>query len=117
MNSPTSLNRRNFLRRAALGVSAGVALPNLFLNKTFAATGENPSELVRLGVIGTGGQGVANMRSMMKHVVAVCDVDRGHAASTAAMVEKANGRRPAVFSDYRKGLDQVLAAWNKPAVG
>ncbi len=108
-------DRREFLRRTALGVGAGLALPNLFLNKTFAATGQNPSEFIRLGVIGTGGQGVANMRAMMKNVVAVCDVDTTHAASAAALVEKATARKPAVFSDYRKlledkSIDAVLVA-------
>jgi len=92
MKSPWSTNRREFLRQAALGVGAGLAMPNLFLNKTFAATGENPNEFVRIGVIGTGGQGVANMRAIMKNVTAVCDVDKTHAASAAALVEKDTGR-------------------------
>jgi predicted dehydrogenase len=115
MRSPRSLNRREFLRHASLGVGASLALPNLFLNKTFAATDENPSEFVRIGVIGTGGQGVANMRAMIKNVVAVCDVDKTHAASAAALVEKSTARKPAVFSDYRKlledkSIDAVLIA-------
>lgn len=115
MKSPFPLNRRYFLRQASLGVGAGLAFPNLFLNKTFAITGENPSEFIRIGVIGVGGQGVSNMRAMMKNVVAVCDVDQTHARSAAALVEKANGRRPAVFSDYRrlledKSIDAVLVA-------
>ena len=97
MKSPSSLNRRQFLRHASVGVGASLAFPNLFLNKTFAATGENPGEFIRLGVIGTGGQGVANMRAMMKNVVAVCDVDKTHAASAAALVEKSNGRKPRCF--------------------
>ena len=115
MKSSSSLNRREFLRNASFGVGAGFALPNLFLNKTFAASGEDPSELVRIGVIGTGGRGIGNMRAMMKNVVAVCDVDTKHAAGAAAMVEKSNGRKPAVFSDYRKlledqSIDAVLIA-------
>jgi predicted dehydrogenase len=115
MKSPSSLNRRGFLHRASLGAGASFAFPNLFLNKTFAASGENPGEFVRLGVIGTGGQGVANMRAMMKNVVAVCDVDKTHAGGAAAQVEKATTRKPAVFSDYRKlledkSIDAVLIA-------
>ena len=103
------------MRHAALGLGAGLALPNLFLNKTFAATGENPSEFIRIGVIGTGGQGVANMRAMMKNIVAVCDVDKTHAAGAATLVEKSTTRKPAVFSDYRKlledkSIDAVLIA-------
>ena len=115
MKSSASLNRRQFIRRASIGAGASLALPNLFLNKTFAATGANPSELVRVGIIGTGGQGVANMRAIMKNVVAVCDVDQTHVARAAGLVEKANGQKPAVFSDYRrlledKSIDAVLIA-------
>ena len=105
MKSPSSLNRRGFLRRASLGAGVCFTFPNLFLNKTFAATGENPSEFVRVGVIGTGGQGVANMRAMMQNVVAVCDVDKTHAAGAAAQVEKATTRKPVIFSDYRKLIE------------
>lgn len=112
---PSSLNRRAFLRRTTLAAGAGVALPNLFFNKTFAASGANPSEFVRIGVIGTGGQGVSNMRAMMKNIVAVCDVDKNHAASAAALVEKTAAHKPSVFHDYRKlledkSVDAVLVA-------
>src|SRR6267378_2876449 len=96
MKSSSRLNRREFLRNASLTVGAGLAGPNLFLNKTFAASGENPSEFVRIGVIGTGGQGVANMRAIMKNVVAVCDVDKTHAESAAALVEKSAASKPAI---------------------
>jgi predicted dehydrogenase len=115
MKSPRSRNRREFLRQAAFGAGAGLALPNLFLNETCAATGENPSEFIRVGVIGTGGQGVDNMQAIIKNVVAVCDVDKTHAASAAALAEKSTGRKPAVFGDYRKlledkSIDAVLIA-------
>ena len=115
VKSSSLLNRRRFLRQASAGVGAGLALHNLFPNKTLAASGENPSEFVRIGVIGSGGQGVANMRAMMKNVVAVCDVDKTHAERAAALVEKANGSKPAVLSDYRKlledkSIDAVLVA-------
>ena len=109
------LNRREFLRRGALGAATGLALPNLFLNKTFAASGENPSEFVRIGVIGTGGQGISNMRAIMKNVVAVCDVDKKHAENAAGQVQKSAARKPTIYSDYRKlledkSIDAVLVA-------
>ncbi len=115
MKNRFDLNRRDFLRRTALVAGAGATLPNIFLNKTFAATGENPSELVRVGIIGTGGQGISNMRAIMKNVVAVCDVDKTNAAKAAGMVEKANGKAPKIFADYRKlledkSIDAVLVA-------
>jgi len=115
MKTPSFTSRRTFLRRASLGVGAGLALPNIFLNKTFAATGENPSELIRVGIIGTGGQGLANMRAIIKNVTAVCDVDKTHVANAASLVEKATTRKPAIYSDYRKlledkSIDAVLVA-------
>jgi len=55
------------------------------------------------------------MRAMMKHVVAVCDVDSQHAATAAAAVEKSTKTKPAIYGDYRKMLedksvDAVLVA-------
>ena len=83
----------------------GVAGPNLFLNRTKAATGQNPSEFIRVGFIGTGGQGNSNLQALMKNAVAVCDVDQTRAQTAKARVEKANGRPCAVFGDYRKMLE------------
>ncbi|MBI5385138.1 MAG: Gfo/Idh/MocA family oxidoreductase [Verrucomicrobia bacterium] len=118
MSNTHSVSRREFLRTArntAFGVGVGVALPNLFLNQTKAATGENPSELVRVGVIGTGLQGNGNIAAIMKNVVALCDVDKKHLEATQARVEKANGTKVATYADYRKlledkSVDAVLIA-------
>ena len=114
------VSRREFLRRtslttAGLGLAAGAA-PNIFLNTIKAATGENPSEFVRIGFIGCGGQGLSNMNALLKHAVAVNDVDKTHLAAAVARVEKANpGRKCATFGDYRqmlesKDIDAVLIA-------
>ena len=91
----TSFSRREFLRtvsKAGLAVGIGTAAPNIFLNRTRAATGENPSEFVRVGFIGVGGQGNGNLRALMKYAVAVCDVDKTHLQAARQSVEKANGR-------------------------
>ena len=108
MRKSNSISRREFLRSTrnlTLGVGAGMALPNIFLNKTKAATGENPSEFVRVGFIGVGLQGLSNMNALTKNAVAVCDVDTEHAAKAKARVETANKRPCAVYSDYRKMLE------------
>jgi predicted dehydrogenase len=98
-------SRRQFIKRASAGAGAAMALPNIFLNKTFAATGENPSETIRVGIIGSGLQGTANMKNIIKNTVAVCDVDKTHAEAAAGLVEKSTQQKPAVFHDYRKMLD------------
>ena len=88
-----------------LAAGAGAAAPNIFLNRTRAASGENPSEFIRMGFIGVGGQGNHNLGQLMKHAVAVCDVDKTHLAAAKQRVQKANGRPCAAFSDYRKLLE------------
>lgn len=108
MLSNNSISRRAFLRTAgntALTVGAGLAMPSVFLNKTKAATGENPGDLIRIGVVGCGLQGNSNIAAVMKNVVALCDVDKKHLEATQARVEKANGAKVATYGDYRKLLE------------
>ena len=52
---------------------------------------EKPSERIRIGMIGCGGQGKGNMRPHLPNITAVCDVDRKRLADAAATVEKKNG--------------------------
>lgn len=116
MHSSPAYSRRQFLNRSAkvLGVSAaGLSCPNLFLNHTRAASGENPSEFIRVGFIGVGNQGGNNLKRLMKNAVAVCDVDSARLAEAKKNVETANGRSCAAFKDYRqmlesKDIDAVL---------
>src|SRR6266404_7023127 len=107
MSKHSSLPRREFLRRTSNAIifgGLGIAGPSIFLNRTMAATGENPSEFIRVGFIGVGGQGNHNLGVLMKNAVAVCDVDKTHLQAAKQRVEKANGRPCATFSDYRKML-------------
>ncbi|MGD1155218.1 MAG: Gfo/Idh/MocA family oxidoreductase [Terriglobia bacterium] len=94
------INRRDFLRRAAL-TSAGVSLSMCGLS-TGNVQGAN--DRVRLGVIGAGRQGVDNMQNFIQHgveVAAVCDVfqpnlDKGLAAA---------GGKAKALKDFRQVLD------------
>ena len=108
MPKQNTISRRQFLRttrNVALFAGVSVAGPSLFLNRTKAATGQNPGEFIRVGFIGVGGQGNSNLQALMKNAVAVCDVDQTRARAAQARVEKANGRPCAVFGDYRKLLE------------
>lgn len=102
------VTRREFLRASrnvALGVGVGLALPNIFLNRTKAATGQNPSEFIRVGFIGTGLRALQNMSGLGKNAVAVCDVDKKHLATGKAKADELSGRSCATYSDYRKLLE------------
>ncbi len=108
MSLDQRIPRREFLRRtrnSALGLGVGVSAYNLFLNKTKAATGEQPSEFIRIGVIGTGSQGKANTNAIIKNVIAVCDVDKTRVVEAQKLVQNKTGRAVTAYSDYRKLLD------------
>lgn len=102
------LSRRDFLKtacNAAFLASLAGAAPNLFFNYTKAATGENPSEFVRVGFIGVGNQGENNLRALIENAVAVCDVDKSRLAKARKKVEQNNSRPCAGYGDYRKLLE------------
>src|SRR5438552_12554379 len=108
MSNHNSLSRRQFILatgKIAIGAGIGVAAPNIFLNRTKAATGQNPSEFIRVGFIGVGGQGNSNLKALIKNAVAVCDVDKTRLHAACERVEKSNGRPCATLSDYRKMLE------------
>jgi predicted dehydrogenase len=116
MSNNHRISRREFLRvsrNTALSAGAGLVLPNIFLNKTKAATGEDPSEFIRVGFIGCGGQGNSNLGALLKNAVAVCDVDKSRLQKAKGRVEKATGCTCAAYGDYRrlledKSIDAVL---------
>ncbi len=113
------IQRRDFLRfGAAVGLAAGLRRP---------ATGQQPANPIRLGVIGVGSRGTHLMRIALEagvDVPAVCDIDEAHLSRAADIVEKARGgRRPAGYAegptDYRRmlrrdDLDAVLVATPMP---
>lgn len=104
------INRRTFMQRAAL-TTAGVSLSMAGLS-TRQVLGAN--DRIRLGVIGTGRQGIDDMQNFMRHgveVTAVCDVyqpnlDKGLTAA---------GGKAKTYTDFRqllenKEIDVVLNA-------
>src|SRR5436190_4806891 len=105
MPTRTNLSRRLFLSTTGKLLLPFAVAPNIFLNRTRAASGQNPSEFIRVGFIGVGNQGGGNLKRLMSNAVAVCDVDSTRAASAKASVEKANNRPCASFGDYRKMLE------------
>jgi len=107
MRRLNSFSRRGFLTRT----SACLALPALTYRRAFSQS-EPPSEQVRVGCIGVGAQGQANLKAIRKQVVAVCDVDRNRLAKVAKEHEQAAASAPEVnrsilaVEDYRRLLDR-----------
>jgi predicted dehydrogenase len=94
-----SLSRRKFLATTA-AASTVIAAPYFVPARAFGA-----NERILTGHIGVGNQGTANLKKFLANAVAVCDVDKDHAAAAAKIVE-AKGNKCEIFGDYRKLLDR-----------
>lgn len=104
-DSPRNVTRRRVLQVAAGSLAAPIILPG----RLFARSA--PSNALRLGAIGTGRMGLADLKSCLRRgldpeinarVVAVCDVDRKRAERAKSEVEK-------IYADRlgAEGLPQV----------
>src|SRR5664279_1026200 len=94
------INRRDFIKRAAL-TTGGVSLSMAGFSTT-NVMGAN--DRIRLGVIGTGRQGIDDMRNFMQlgvEVAAVCDV---YEPNLSNGLEAAGGKAK-TFKDFRQVLD------------
>ncbi len=121
MRRRKKISRRQFLKRAA-GVTAGaMAFPYVVPSSALGKVGTvAPSDRIVMGVIGTGLQGVSDMRSFLNinevQVVAVCDVDRVHRDQAKQVVDQMYGNNDcAAYNDFRavtrrSDIDAVLIA-------
>ena len=108
-NHPSAPSRRTFLRTASLAAAAASTLPGWFAEECRAADAAQPkpstapSEQVRIGLIGCGGQGTGDARNAQRYgkVVAVCDVDEGHLNNARKTFAGAEG-----YADFRKLLER-----------
>src|SRR6185312_4654399 len=103
-------SRRTFVQMTAAGLGIAAA------SRPARAAA---SDRIQVGFIGLGGQGTSRLNEFLRQpdvdAVAVCDLDRNHVDAAAALVEKARGRAPEKFHDFRKllehkPLDAVMVA-------
>lgn len=120
------INRRKFLRDAAL-TSAGF----VFLPSALKAYSSAKMDKVRIGIIAVGLRGQLHLEEMLKRadveVIAMADPDKSMMAMAQALVKKYNKKAPAEYSngplDYqnllkRNDIDAVFIAspweWHAP---
>jgi predicted dehydrogenase len=96
-------NRRSFLQTSA-AAGALLTLPAVTYRAALLAQ-DKPSDTVRVACIGTGSQGMGNLKAVRKNVVAVCDADKNHLANAAKELEKGEAKI-AAEGDYRKLLER-----------
>ena len=104
-------SRRTFLRRSASAIGGAMVFPAIVPSSVFGMGGKiAPSDRIVMGSIGTGSQGMSNMRDFLRlkdqvRFVAVCDVDALHLSQARDTVDKANNSRDCrTYSDFREFL-------------
>jgi predicted dehydrogenase len=105
------ISRRSFVKRCAT-LAAASGLPFWFVEAQMRAAEEPRKRLSSndrpgIALIGCGGMGKGDALNASNHgeIVAVCDVDAGHAAEAAEKFT-VDGKKPKVFGDFREVLER-----------
>jgi len=104
-----NLTRRDFLRDgAALAALLAASKPNVVLAAE-RVVAVQPSEKLRVAVIGLGGRGQDHLSGFAGkngcEIAIVCDCDEGTAGRAITAVEKAQGKAPKFVKDLRAVMD------------
>jgi predicted dehydrogenase len=105
--------RREFVKRSAALAAGAIVLPQI-IPSSVLGMGRSiaPSDRIVIGAIGTGSQGMSNMRDFLKlknalQFVAVCDVDNLHLTKAKETVDQANKNSDCrTYGDYREFLEK-----------
>ena len=98
--SNSSLTRREFLRTSTVVSAAISVLPGAVLGLRGQPSPNSKLNLAGIGIGGQGGHDLGQMES--ENIVALCDVDRNHAAHIFKKYPNAKQ-----FNDYRKMLEEM----------
>jgi predicted dehydrogenase len=106
-------SRREFVKQSAKIVAGAIILPNIIPASALGKGGSTPpSDRIVIGAIGTGSQGMSNMRDFLDlknevQFVAVCDVDALHLAKAKQIADEANKNTDCrTYGDYREFLEK-----------
>src|SRR3972149_1095047 len=100
-------SRRKFIANSltlAAGTGMLSAMPSFNFGKIPGA-----NEKIVAGVIGINGMGFADIKAFLgqpnTECAAICDVDENVLNARAADIEKIQGKKPAIYKDFRKLLE------------
>jgi predicted dehydrogenase len=106
MKKHVAVSRREF-------VGAAVTALSMVPRHAVAGSGKTPpNEKLNIAGVGVGGMGASNLGACeSENIVALCDVDFGHAAKTFAKYPKARQHRDfRMMLDQQKDIDAVIVA-------
>ncbi len=100
-------NRRAFLKNAGLGAMAAGAAPSALSQSKVPGANDR----IRIGLIGCGGMGNANLRDFLKikevELVALCDVDQSRIDKTQATTAAEAAQKAAFLTqDFRRLIER-----------
>lgn len=102
------INRRAFLEDSIFATTAAALAAQPLLQWTPATAADTP-EILRVAVVGVNGRGGAHIGGFGGRndceIAAIVDVDESVANRVADGIEKAKGKRPAIYADMRKMLE------------
>lgn len=104
-------SRRKFLEKTGTLMAGGFAAGSLLPLEALAQNRKNvgANDKINFGVIGCKGMGWSDMRSHLNmdevECVALADVDQNVLEQRSADVETARGKKPKLYGDYRKMLE------------
>jgi len=106
MHRPDTVSRRQFLRRGAIAGAVSAATPSFLSSRALASgTRGGPNDRLRIGLIGAGGMGRANLDHCAAYedveVTAVCDVWKRRRDQVLAKYPDARS-----YADFREMLQQ-----------
>src|ERR1017187_10383477 len=105
----TTLNRRKFLGKTALATLAASSLTAPFIRSVRAGE-PGANDKIRLGLIGSGGQGLVDLKCFFLnpeiHCAVICDVDDAQFAKGTKLCEDERGKKPDTVRDFRRVLDR-----------
>ncbi len=97
-------NRRDFIKHSSVVAAGAIAMPTI-MNAGCAS----PNEKINVGLIGCRGMGFSDLKSFLLNkdveCVALCDIDKRVLEPRAVEVEKIQGKKPILYSDFRDLLD------------
>ncbi|NLA47877.1 MAG: Gfo/Idh/MocA family oxidoreductase [Bacteroidales bacterium] len=106
-------SRRRFVKKTAAAVTGAFVMPQIIPSTALGFGGKLPaSDRIVFGLIGTGSQGMSDMRDFYKlnkevQFVALCDVDAGRLASAKETVDLSNDNKDCrTYEDFREMLEK-----------
>ena len=106
-------SRRNFIKKSSSALTAAFMIPYLVPASALGNDGKtSPSDRIVMGVIGTGSQGMSDMRDFMRLkdqvcFVSLCDVDAARLTAAKEVVDKTNGGKDCrTYGDFREFIDK-----------